>query len=166
MCYTNKVDSDVSTGLGFQGPGACVPTPRGNTMDNAPAPTVLQKLNQLESTRNRRTTEERAAHLEQMKNWLDMGLTKPTVTAFARSEFGISRTRAYADFDYAEAERSAERNDNEPQEITLADRDALMRMITVMCVKAFQGQDVNGFARLTREYERLARMGGHNFGKP
>ena len=44
--------------------------------------------------------------------------------------------------------------------ISMEDRDALMRMTRQMLIDAFESGNVQDYARLVREYERLARMGG------
>lgn len=42
----------------------------------------------------------------------------------------------------------------------MEDRDALMRMTRQLLIEAYEDNNVQDYARLIREYERLARMGG------
>ena len=44
--------------------------------------------------------------------------------------------------------------------ISFQDRDALMRMTRQLLIDAYNDGNVQDYARLIREYERLARMGG------
>ena len=45
-------------------------------------------------------------------------------------------------------------------QITLEDREPLMRMTKHLLIDAYSDGNVQDFSRLVREYERLARMGG------
>ncbi len=114
----------------------------------------------------RRTNQLRAIHLEEIKNLIDLGLSQASIVDHVQRKFGVCRRTAYNDYDYAETERMAEPMDNEPHDVDLSDRDALMRMINTLLISSYQKEDLQGFARLTREYERLARMSGQQYGKP
>ena len=46
------------------------------------------------------------------------------------------------------------------RQITLEDREPLMRMTKQLLIDAYEKGNVQDYARLVREYERLARMGG------
>ena len=125
---------------------------------------ALQQIDPKEITR--RTNDQRAEHLNLIKDLLDKGLSKSVIVSYVRNEFGICRRQAYNDYDYAEAERLAEQVDNEPEDIdSLLDQKALMRMISEMVIHAYRSKDSQAVARLTREYERLARMSGRTYGK-
>lgn len=111
----------------------------------------------------KRTTEELNNHQELAKRLLDMGLKKADVAATLQRRHGVSRATAYRDVDTADILRASEdpalEADPTPQ-VDYQDRDALMRMTRQLLIDAFQAGNVQDYARLVREYERLARMGG------
>lgn len=161
MCYTVWVGREPSHGPRyFEVPGSVFPTPSRKHMTTS----ALQQIDPQEISR--RTNDQREEHLTLIKDLMDKGLSKAVITSYVRTEFGISRAQSYKDYDYADAERRAERSDNEPEDISLIDKEALMRMITELVIHAYRTKDTNAVARLTREYERLARMGGRTYGKP
>ena len=129
-------------------------------------PTVLEQLQERTSTRYRRTVEERAAHLELIKKWMNMGVKKATILNLFCKHTGVSQATAYNDYDYAESELRSEGRDNEPYEITFGDRDAILRMTMVAIVEASEAQDWKSFASLGRVFKELHGMGGSNYGKP
>ena len=129
-------------------------------------PTVLEQLQERASTRHRRTVEERAAHLELIKKWMDMGINKATIVSLICRKTGVSQRTAYDDYDYAESERSSEGKGNEPYEITFEDRDAILRLTQVGIVEASEAQDWKSFASLSRVFKELHGMGGSTYGKP
>ncbi len=103
------------------------------------------------------------AHQEHAKKLLDMGLNKADVAAALQRKYGMSRATAFRDVDEADQSRDIEDHDIEADpvpRISFEDRDALMRMTRQMLVDAFTDGNVQDYARLIREYERLARMGG------
>jgi hypothetical protein len=111
----------------------------------------------------KRSNEQQLAHQQHAKQLLDMGLQKADVAATLQRQYGVSRATAYRDVDTADISRDSE----DPQlqadpvpAISFADRDALMRMTRQLLIKAFEEGNVQDYARLIREYERLARMGG------
>ena len=73
------------------------------------------------------------------------------------------RQTAYRDVDEADQSREIEdltiEADPVPM-ISLEDRDALMRMTRQMLIDAYTDGNVQDYARLIREYERLYRIGG------
>ena len=111
----------------------------------------------------KRTNQERDAQLEEAKRLLDMGLKRADVAATLQRDYGLSRATAYRDCESADIQRFAEDAgidvDSVPG-ISYEDRDALMRMTRQLLITAFKGGNVQDYARLVREYERLARMGG------
>ena len=116
----------------------------------------------------KRTPEQVEAHQEQAKKLLDMGLQKADVAATLQRKFGLSRATAYRDIDEADQAREIEDHTIEATPvpmISFEDRDALMRMTRQLLIDAYTDGNVQDYARLIREYERLARMGGlsHKF---
>jgi hypothetical protein len=111
----------------------------------------------------KRTEEVRKAHQEHAKKLLDMGLQKADVAATLQRKFGLSRATAYRDVDEADISREDEDHTIEATPvpmISFEDRDALMRMTRQLLIDAYTDGNVQDYARLVREYERLARMGG------
>ena len=111
----------------------------------------------------KRTAEVKEAHQQHAKKLLDMGLQKADVSATLQRKYGLSRATAYRDVDEADQSREIEdltiEADPVPM-ISLEDRDALMRMTRQLLIDAYTDGNVQDYARLVREYERLARMGG------
>jgi len=111
----------------------------------------------------KRTTEEITLHQALAQRLLDMGLKKADVAATLQRKHGMSRATAYRDVDTADILRASEdpalEADPVPA-ISYEDRDALMRMTRQLLIDSFQAGNVQDYARLVREYERLARMGG------
>jgi len=129
------------------------------------APTVLQQIDPQGTVR--RTNDQRAVHLDRIKNLLDKGLTKAVITSYVSSEFGISRAQSYKDYDYAAAERFTEQSDNTPEDHNLVrNRDARVRMMDEVFVAAYVAKDAKTMALLAREIERQERMSGQTYGKP
>ena len=111
----------------------------------------------------KRTAEVKEAHQEHAKKLLDMGLQKADVAATLQRKYGLSRATAYRDVDEADQSREIEDHKIEADPvpgISFEDRDALMRMTRQLLIDAYTDGNVQDYARLIREYERLARMGG------
>ena len=111
----------------------------------------------------KRTAEVKEAHQQHAKKLLDMGLQKADVAATLQRKFGLSRATAYRDVDEADISREDEDHTIEATPvpmISFEDRDALMRMTRQLLIGAYTDGNVQDYARLIREYERLARMGG------
>jgi|TARA_B100000073_G_scaffold291140_1_gene254048 hypothetical protein len=111
----------------------------------------------------KRTDEVRKAHQEHAKKLLDMGLQKADVAATLQRRYSLSRATAYRDVDEADISREDEDHTIEATPvpmISFEDRDALMRMTRQLLIDAYTDGNVQDYARLVREYERLARMGG------
>ena len=111
----------------------------------------------------KRTEEVRKAHQEHAKQLLDMGLQKADVAATLQRKYGLARATAYRDIDEADISREHEDHKIEATPvpmISFEDRDALMRMTRQLLIDAYTDGNVQDYARLIREYERLARMGG------
>ena len=111
----------------------------------------------------KRTQEVREAHQEHAKKLLDMGLQKADVAATLQRRYNLSRATAYRDVDEADISREDEDHTIEATPvpmISFEDRDALMRMTRQLLIDAYTDGNVQDYARLVREYERLARMGG------
>ena len=116
----------------------------------------------------KRAAEVKEAHQEHAKKLLDMGLQKADVAATLQRKYGLSRATAYRDVDEADISREHEDHKIEADPvpgISFEDRDALMRMTRQLLIDAYTDGNVQDYARLVREYERLARMGGlsHKF---
>ena len=111
----------------------------------------------------KRTAEVKETHQQHAKKLLDMGLQKADVAATLQRKYGLSRATAYRDVDEADQSREIEDHKIEADPvpvISFQDRDALMRMTRQLLIDAFNDGNVQDYARLIREYERLARMGG------
>ena len=111
----------------------------------------------------KRPAEAREAHQQHAKKLLDMGFQKADVAATLQRKYSLSRATAYRDVDEADISRESEdhRIEADPMpEITLEDREPLMRMTKHLLIDAYEQGNVQDYARLVREYERLARMGG------
>ena len=111
----------------------------------------------------KRPAEVREAHQQHAKKLLDMGFQKADVAATLQRKYSLSRATAYRDVDEADISRESEdhRIEADPMpEITLEDREPLMRMTKHLLIDAYEQGNVQDYARLIREYERLARMGG------
>jgi len=111
----------------------------------------------------KRTAEVKEAHQQHAKKLLDMGLQKADVSATLQRNYGLSRATAYRDVDEADQSRELEDHSIEATPVPmvcLEDRDALMRMTRQLLIDAYTDGNVQDYARLIREYERLARMGG------
>ncbi|NBQ51811.1 MAG: hypothetical protein EBY40_07975 [Marivivens sp.] len=111
----------------------------------------------------KRTAEVKEAHQEHAKKLLDMGLQKADVAATLQRKYGLSRATAYRDVDEADISRESEDHKIEADPVpgvSFEDRDALMRMTRQLLIDAYTDGNVQDYARLVREYERLARMGG------
>jgi hypothetical protein len=111
----------------------------------------------------KRTAEVKEAHQQHAKKLLDMGLQKADVSATLQRKYGLSRATAYRDVDEADQSRELEDHSIEATHvpmISFEDRDALMRMTRQLLIDAYTDGNVQDYARLIREYERLARMGG------
>ncbi|NBQ50875.1 MAG: hypothetical protein EBY40_13775 [Marivivens sp.] len=111
----------------------------------------------------KRTAEVKEAHQQHAKKLLDMGLQKADVAATLQRKYGLSRATAYRDVDDADISRQNEDHTIEATPvpmISFEDRDALMRMTRQLLIDAYTDGNVQDYARLIREYERLARMGG------
>ena len=111
----------------------------------------------------KRTAEVKEVHQEHAKKLLDMGLQKADVAATLQRKYGLSRATAYRDVDEADQMREVEDHNIEATPvpmISFEDRDALMRMTRQLLIDAYTDGNVQDYARLIREYERLARMGG------
>ena len=92
-----------------------------------------------------------------------MGLRPADVAARLQRLYGMSRPTAFRDVDEADVSREVEDHKIETDPvpvISMEDRDALMRMTRQMLIEAYEDSNVQDYARLLREYERLARMGG------
>ena len=116
----------------------------------------------------KRSNELREAHQLNAKRLLDLGFRKADVASTLQRKYHLSRATAYRDVDEADQSRELEditiEADPVPM-ISMEDRDALMRMTRQMLIDAYEDGNVQDYARLVREYERLARMGGlsHKF---
>ena len=111
----------------------------------------------------KRSNEQKEAHQQHAKKLLDMGLQKADVSATLQRKYGLSRATAYRDVDEADQCRELEDHSIEATPvpmISFEDRDALMRMTRQLLIDAYTDGNVQDYARLIREYERLARMGG------
>lgn len=112
---------------------------------------------------SKRLPEVRQAHQDHAKKLLDLGCRKADVAATLQRKYGLGRATAYRDVDEADISRCSEdpglQADPTP-EITLEDREPLMRMTKQLLIDAFEQGNVQDYSRLVREYERLARMGG------
>jgi len=111
----------------------------------------------------KRTAEVKEAHQQHAKKLLDMGLQKADVSATLQRKYSLSRATAYRDVDEADQSRELEDHSIEATPvpmISFEDRDALMRMTRQLLIDAYTDGNVQDYARLIREYERLARMGG------
>ena len=111
----------------------------------------------------KRSPEVKEAHQQHAKKLLDMGLQKADVAATLQRKYGLSRATAYRDVDEADQSRELEDHTIEATPvpiISFEDRDALMRMTRQLLIDAYTDGNVQDYARLIREYERLARMGG------
>ena len=111
----------------------------------------------------KRTAEVKEVHQQHAKKLLDMGLQKADVSATLQRKYGLSRATAYRDVDEADQSRELEDHSIEATPvpmISFEDRDALMRMTRQLLIDAYTDGNVQDYARLVREYERLARMGG------
>ena len=111
----------------------------------------------------KRTAEIKEAHQDHAKKLLDMGLQKADVAATLQRRYSLSRATAYRDVDEADISREDEDHTIEATPvpmISFEDRDALMRMTRQLLIDAYTDGNVQDYARLVREYERLARMGG------
>ena len=111
----------------------------------------------------KRSDEQKAAHQQHAKRLLDLGLRKADVSSTLQRKYNLSRATAYRDVDEADQSREIEDRKIEADPvpiISLEDRDALMRMTRQMLIDAYTDGNVQDYARLIREYERLARMGG------
>ena len=110
----------------------------------------------------KRSNEQKAAHQRHAKRLLDLGLRKADVSSTLQRKYNLSRATAYRDVDEADQSREIEDHKIEADPvpmISLEDRDALMRMTRQMLIDAYTDGNVQDYARLIREYERLARMG-------
>ena len=108
----------------------------------------------------KRSNEQKAAH---QQHALDLGLRKADVSSTLQRKYNLSRATAYRDVDEADQSREIEDHKIEADptpEITLEDREPLMRMTKQLLIDAYEKGNVQDYARLVREYERLARMGG------
>ena len=111
----------------------------------------------------KRTAEVKEAHQQHAKRLLDLGFRKADISATLQRKYNLSRATAYRDVDEADQSREIEDHKIEADPvpmISLEDRDALMRMTRQMLIDAYTDGNVQDYARLIREYERLARMGG------
>ena len=116
----------------------------------------------------KRSNELREAHQLNAKRLLDLGFRKADVASTLQRKYHLSRATAYRDVDEADQSREIEDLTIEAEPvpmISMEDRDALMRMTRQMLIDAYEDGNVQDYARLVREYERLARMGGlsHKF---
>ena len=111
----------------------------------------------------KRSNEQQKAHQRHAKRLLDLGFRKADISATLQRKYSLSRATAYRDIDTADLERDSEdltiEADPVPM-ISLEDRDALMRMTRQMLIDAYEDGNVQDYARLVREYERLYRIGG------
>ena len=111
----------------------------------------------------KRSNELRECHQLNAKRLLDLGFRKADVASTLQRKYHLSRATAYRDVDEADQSRELEditiEADPVPM-ISMEDRDALMRMTRQMLINAYEDGNVQDYARLVREYERLARMGG------
>ena len=111
----------------------------------------------------KRPVEVRETHQQHAKKLLDMGFQKADVAATLQRKYSLSRATAYRDVDEADQSREVEDHTIEADPvpgISFEDRDALMRMTRQLLIDAYTDGNVQDYARLVREYERLARMGG------
>ena len=112
---------------------------------------------------SKRLPEVKQAHQDHAKKLLDLGCRPADVAATLQRKYGLSRATSYRDVDEADQAREIEDHkieaDPVPQ-ITLEDRDPLMRMTRQLIIDSYSDGNVQDFSRLVREYERLARMGG------
>ena len=111
----------------------------------------------------KRSNEQKAAHQQHAKRLLDLGLRKADVSSTLQRKYNLSRATAYRDVDEADQSREIEDHKIEADPvpmISLEDRDALMRMTRQMLIDAYTDGNVQDYARLIREYERLYRIGG------
>ena len=112
---------------------------------------------------SKRLPEVKQTHQEHAKKLLDLGCRKADVAATLQRKYGLSRPTAYRDVDEADQAREVEDHKIEADPvpaISFADRDALMRMTRQLLIDSYSEGNVQDYARLVREYERLARMGG------
>jgi len=128
-------------------------------------PTVLQQLDPQGIIR--RTNNERANHLEVIKTMLDQGASKTIIVIQICSEFGVSRAQAYRDYDTAKAEKDGDLEDTGPTEQSEHERqEYLKNLMVTMVTSAVREKDGVAASRATREYERIGKMSGRNWGKP
>ena len=123
-----------------------------------PRPAPLQSPHPM-----KRSNELKEAHQLNAKRLLDLGFRKADVASTLQRKYHLSRATAYRDVDEADQSRELEDLTIEAEPvpmISMEDRDALMRMTRQMLIDAYEDGNVQDYARLVREYERLARMGG------
>ena len=113
---------------------------------------------------SKRSNDTKAKHLREAKRLLSLGYKPSAVALRLERLFGMSRATSFRDVDLAAAEMDAENiqleADTDPTSMT-EQRDAMLRDLEQAWMEASAQHNVQELMQLSRAFERLYRMGGH-----
>jgi len=112
----------------------------------------------------KRSNDTKTKHLGEAKRLLGLGYRPAAVALRLQRLFGISRATSFRDVEMASSEMDAENiqldADTEPTSMT-EQRDAMLRDLEQAWMEASAQHNVQELMQLSRAFERLHRMGGH-----
>ena len=113
---------------------------------------------------SKRSSDTKAKHLREAKRLLSLGYKPSAVALRLERLFGMSRATSFRDVDLAASEMDAENiqldADTDPTTMT-EQRDAMLRDLEQAWMEASAQHNVQELMQLSRAFERLYRMGGH-----
>lgn len=112
----------------------------------------------------KRSKEAKDHHINEAKHWLSLGHAPTAVATRLERKFGMSRAQCFRDTATASTELDAENLeldvDTELPPM-LQQRDAMLRDISVNWMEASDQHNPKEMEQLSRAFERLCRIGGH-----
>ncbi len=112
----------------------------------------------------KRSKEVRAHHINEAKRWLSLGHAPAAVAERLQRKFGMSRPQTFRDVATASTELDSENMeldvDTELPPM-LQQRDAMLRDINQNWMEASDQHNTKEMEQLSRTFERLCRIGGH-----
>ena len=112
----------------------------------------------------KRSKEVRDHHINEAKRWLSLGHAPTAVATRLERKFGMSRAQTFRDVATASTELDGENMeldvDTELPPM-LQQRDAMLRDINQNWMEASDQHNPKEMEQLSRAFERLCRIGGH-----
>ena len=112
----------------------------------------------------KRSKEVRDHHISEAKRWLSLGHAPTDVATRLQRKFGMSRPQTFRDVATASTELDGENMELDVDvELPpmLQQRDAMLRDVTQNWMEASDQHNCKEMDQLSRTFERLYRIGGH-----